>query len=127
MDKEIRLTNFTTCGGWAGKASIEVLDRVLAQINKSISSDKILVDQKTKDDAVVYKITDDKAIIFTTDFFAPVVDDAFLFGQVAAANAISDLYAMGGKPTLALNICCFADNIPEKSIEEIICRSVKLE
>ena len=78
------------------------------------------MDQKTKDDAAVYKITDDKAIIFTTDFFAPVVDDAFLFGQVAAANAISDVYAMGGKPTLALNICCFADNIPEKSIEEII-------
>ena len=78
------------------------------------------MDQKTKDDADVYKITDDKAIIFTTDFFAPVVDDAFLFGQVAAANAISDVYAMGGKPTLALNICCFADNIPEKSIEEII-------
>ena len=120
MDKEIRLTNFSTCGGWAGKASIEVLDRVLGQINKSFSSDKILVDQKTKDDAAVYKITDDKAIIFTTDFFAPVVDDAFLFGQVAAANAISDVYAMGGKPTLALNICCFADNIPEKSIEEII-------
>lgn len=118
MDKEIRLTNFSTCGGWAGKASIEVLDRVLGQINKSFSSDKILVDQKTKDDAAVYKITDDKAIIFTTDFFAPVVDDAFLFGQVAAANAISDVYAMGGKPTLALNICCFADNIPEKSIEE---------
>ncbi|MCH2494121.1 MAG: selenide, water dikinase SelD [Dehalococcoidia bacterium] len=89
-------------------------------MNKSFSSDKILVDQKTKDDAAVYKITDDKAIIFTTDFFAPVVDDAFLFGQVAAANAISDVYAMGGKPTLALNICCFADNIPEKSIEEII-------
>ena len=120
MDKEIRLTNFSTCGGWAGKASIEVLDRVLGQINKSFSSDKILVDQKTKDDAAVYKITDDKAIIFTTDFFAPVVDDPFLFGQVAAANAISDVYAMGGKPTLALNICCFADNIPEKSIEEII-------
>ena len=78
------------------------------------------MDQKTKDDAAVYKITDDKAIIFTTDFFAPVVDDAFLFGQVAAANAISDVYAMGGKPTLALNICCFSDNIPEKSIEEII-------
>ncbi|MEC7919283.1 MAG: selenide, water dikinase SelD [Chloroflexota bacterium] len=99
---------------------MEVLDRVLGQINKSFSSDKILVDQKTKDDAAVYKITDDKAIIFTTDFFAPVVDDAFLFGQVAAANAISDVYAMGGKPTLALNICCFSDNIPEKSIEEII-------
>ena len=125
MDKEIRLTNFSTCGGWAGKASIEVLDRVLGQINKSFSSDKILVDQKTKDDAAVYKITDDKAIIFTTDFFAPVVDDAFLFGQVAAANAISDVYAMGGKPTLALNICCFADNIPEKSIEEIIQGGIK--
>ena len=83
------------------------------------------MDQKTKDDAAVYKITDDKAIIFTTDFFAPVVDDAFLFGQVAAANAISDVYAMGGKPTLALNICCFADNIPEKSIEEIIQGGIK--
>ncbi|MBK90368.1 MAG: selenide, water dikinase SelD [Chloroflexi bacterium] len=99
---------------------MEVLDRVLGQINKSISSDKILVDQKTKDDAAVYKISDDKAIIFTTDFFAPVVDDPFLFGQISAANAISDVYAMGGNPTLALNICCFSDNIPEKFIEEII-------
>jgi len=120
MDKEIRLTNFSSCGGWAGKASIEVLDRVLGQINKSISSEKILVDQKTKDDAAVYKISDDKAIIFTTDFFAPVVDDPFLFGQISATNAISDVYAMGGNPTLALNICCFSDNIPEKFIEEII-------
>lgn len=120
MDKEIRLTSFSRCGGWAGKASIEVLDRVLGQINKSISSEKVLVDQKTKDDAAVYKISDEKAIIFTTDFFAPVVDDPFLFGQISAANAISDVYAMGGNPTLALNICCFSDNIPEKYIEEII-------
>ncbi|MEC7837122.1 MAG: selenide, water dikinase SelD [Chloroflexota bacterium] len=99
---------------------MEVLDRVLSQINKSISSEKILVDQKTKDDAAVYKVSDEKAIIFTTDFFAPVVDDPFLFGQIAAANAISDIYAMGGNPTIALNICCFSDNIPEKYIEEII-------
>lgn len=120
MEKEIRLTSFSSCGGWAGKASIEVLDRVLSQINKSISSEKILVDQKTKDDAAVYKVSDEKAIIFTTDFFAPVVDDPFLFGQIAAANAISDIYAMGGNPTIALNICCFSDNIPEKYIEEII-------
>jgi len=68
----------------------------------------------------VYKISEDRAIIFTTDFFAPIVDDPFLFGQISATNAISDIYAMGGKPFLALNICCFSDNIPEVCIEQII-------
>lgn len=120
MSKEIRLTSFSSSGGWAGKASIEVLDRVLGQLTNMKTSNKILVDQSTRDDAAVYKISEDRAIIFTTDFFSPMVDDPYIFGQISATNAISDIYAMGGIPFMALNICCFSDNLPEGTIENIL-------
>jgi len=68
----------------------------------------------------VYKISEDRAIIFTTDFFSPMVDDPYVFGQISASNAISDIYAMGGTPFMALNICCFSDNLPEGIIENIL-------
>ncbi len=120
MDKELRLTSFSSSGGWAGKASIEVLDRVLGQINNIKSSEKILIDHKYRDDAAVYKFSDDKALIFTTDFFSPMVDDPYIFGQIASVNAISDIYAMGGKPFLALNISCFSEILPNGFIEKIL-------
>ena len=123
MDKELRLTSFSSSGGWAGKASIEVLDRVLGQINNIKSSEKILIDHKFKDDAAVYKFSDNKALIFTTDFFSPIVDDPYVFGQIASVNAISDIYAMGGKPFLALNISCFSfTEICKNAIE--ICKEI---
>ena len=61
----------------------------------------------TSDDAAIYKLTDDIALIQTLDFFTPMVDDPYTFGQIAAANALSDVYAMGGEPTVAMNIVCF--------------------
>jgi len=79
-----------------------------------------LVGLETSDDAAVYKLTDDLAVIQTLDFFTPVVDDPYRFGQVAAANSLSDVYAMGGKPVLALNIVCFPNCLEPEILGEIL-------
>lgn len=79
---------------------------VLTVIPK-VSHEKLIVGLETSDDAAVYKVSDDKAIILTLDFFTPVVDDPYTFGKIAAANSLSDIYAMGGEPTVAMNIVCF--------------------
>jgi len=73
-------------------------------------NDNVLVDMAHSDDAGIYKISDQLALVQTTDFFTPIVDDPYLFGQIAAANSLSDIYAMGAKPVSALNIACFPDN-----------------
>jgi selenide,water dikinase len=80
----------------------------------------LLVGLQVRDDAAVYKVTDDVAVIQTLDFFTPVVDDAYDYGAIAAANAMSDVYAMGGEVALALNICGFPPTLPEETIAEIL-------
>jgi selenide, water dikinase len=80
----------------------------------------LLVGLEITDDAAVYKVTDEVAVIQTLDFFTPVVDDAFDFGSIAAANAMSDVYAMGGQVTLALNICGFPSSLPTEIISQIL-------
>ncbi|SFH46511.1 selenophosphate synthase [Tindallia magadiensis] len=80
----------------------------------------VLVGLETGDDGAVYKLRNDLAIIQTLDFFTPVVDDPYIFGQVAAANSLSDVYAMGGKPILALNILCFPNCLPTEIMEKIL-------
>ena len=80
---------------------------------------RLLVGLETSDDAAIYKISDDIAVIQTLDFFTPVVDDPYLFGQIAAANALSDVYAMGGVPKLALNIVCFPNCLDVEILGEI--------
>lgn len=95
----------------------------LAQVLRhlpAIQAPRLLVGPETSDDAAVYKLTDDLAIINTVDFFTPVVDDPYLFGQIAAANALSDIYAMGGEPLLALNIVCFPGCLPVEVLAEIL-------
>ncbi len=84
----------------------------LAQVLRGIQNlknDNLLVGYDTSDDACVYKISDELALVQTVDFFPPMVDDPYLFGQIAAANALSDVYAMGGRPTHAMNLLCFPD------------------
>ncbi len=81
---------------------------------------RLLVGLDTNDDACAYKVRDDLAILQTVDFFPPMVDDPFTFGQVAAANALSDIYAMGGEPSLALNLLCFPDCLPQEVMAEIL-------
>ena len=82
--------------------------------------EKLLVGFDTSDDACVYKLNDETAIIQTLDFFTPIVDDPYLYGQIAAANALSDVYAMGGIPTLALNILCFPNCLSLETLREIL-------
>lgn len=104
MKEPIRLTQFSHGAGCGCKISPKVLDTII-QSNLSIfSDDRLLVGNQTKDDAAVYDVGGELAIISTTDFFMPIVDDPFDFGRVAATNAISDIYAMGGKPIMAIAI-----------------------
>ena len=74
----------------------------------------------TSDDACVYKITDDVAAIHTVDFFTPIVDDPYQFGQIAAANALSDVYAMGGQPAVAMNLLCVPNCLSKETIRQIL-------
>ena len=101
---EIKLTQYTKGGGCGCKLAPIALSEILAshQVGKEVS--QLLVGNDSRDDAAVYQIDEKNAIISTTDFFMPIVDDAFSFGEIAAANAISDVYAMGGKPIFALAV-----------------------
>ncbi len=103
---EKRLTELSKTSGWAAKIGPETLSKILNKLPK-MHNDNLIVGIETSDDAAVYKLSDDLATIQTLDFFTPVVDDPYTFGQIAAANSLSDVYAMGGKPTVALNIVCF--------------------
>lgn len=94
--------------------------QVLCHLPKNIEDEKLLVGVSTSDDAAVYKIAEDNAMIQTVDFFTPVVDDPYTFGQIAAANSLSDVYAMGGEPKLAMNIICFPDCLPTNVMSEIL-------
>ena len=85
-----------------------------------MQDDNLLVGIETSDDAAVYKLTEDIATIQTLDFFTPVVDDPYIFGAIAAANSLSDIYAMGGKPTVAMNIVCFPNCLPIDVLGEIL-------
>lgn len=87
---------------------------------KQVNNQNLLVGFDTSDDAAVYKINEDTAMIQTLDFFTPVVDDPYIFGQIAAANALSDVYAMGGEPVLALNIVCFPTCLDMSILGEIL-------
>jgi selenide,water dikinase len=98
-----RLTAQTSAGGCASKLSPKILDQVLARIPRW-ANENVLVGFDTADDAGVYKLTPELALVQTVDFFTPVVDDPYTFGAIAAANALSDVYAMGGKPISALSI-----------------------
>ena len=80
----------------------------------------LLVGTETSDDAAVYKISEELAVIQTVDFFTPVTDDPYLFGQIAAANALSDVYAMGGEPQLALNLAAFPNCLDTEILGEIL-------
>lgn len=100
----VKLTQFSHGAGCGCKISPQILDKMLASDHHFPKDAHILVGNDTRDDAAVYDLGNGTALISTTDFFMPIVDDAFDFGSIAAANAISDVYAMGGKPILAIAI-----------------------
>lgn len=104
MTETIKLTQFSHGAGCGCKIAPQVLDQILATNITLPGNDLLLVGNHTRDDAAVYDIGNGQALISTTDFFMPIVDDAFDFGRIAAANSISDIYAMGGKPLMAVAI-----------------------
>ncbi|MCZ6577621.1 MAG: selenide, water dikinase SelD [Gammaproteobacteria bacterium] len=104
MNASIKLTEFSHGAGCGCKISPKVLDVILQNRSKLLVDAQLLVGNASRDDAAVYDIGGGQAVISTTDFFTPIVDDAFDFGRIAATNAISDVYAMGGKPLLAIAI-----------------------
>jgi len=114
-----RLTEMSRTSGWAAKIGPETLSKILDKLPK-MESEKLIVGIETSDDAAVYKLNEDTAIIQTLDFFTPMVDDPYIFGQIAAANSLSDVYAMGGKPLVALNIVCFPNCLPIEILGEIL-------
>ena len=116
---EKRLTQLTKSSGWAAKIGPDILAQVLCQLPKTYD-ERLLVGLDTSDDAAVYKINDELALIQTLDFFTPVVDDPYTFGQIAATNSLSDVYAMGGEPTMAMNIVCFPNCLSPDVLAEIL-------
>jgi cysteine desulfurase len=119
-DGPIRLTRFTQGLGCACKIRPQVLESILARIDRP-NDPALLVGTETSDDAAVYRIAPDLAIVETLDFFTPVVDDPHAFGAIAAANALSDIYAMGARPLFALNIVGFPiRRLPQRVLEEIL-------
>jgi len=119
-DKEIKLTHYTHGLGCACKIQPQHLESVLSKL-KPLFDPQVLVGTETSDDATVYKINDETALVQTLDFFTPIVDDPYDFGAIAAANALSDIYAMGARPLFALNIVGFPeDTLPMWVLEKIL-------
>ncbi len=117
--EEFNLLKLVDQGGCSAKLSAKELNKALADLPK-ITNENVLVDIETHDDGGVYKIRDDYALIQTTDFFPPVCSGAYDFGQIAAANALSDIYAMGGQVLTALNLVLFPANMEMSILKEIL-------
>ena len=111
----VRLTDYVTSGGCACKIGPHILECVLKSVT-SVTNERVLADMTGADDAGVYKISDTLALVQTLDFFTPVVNDPVLFGKIAAANALSDVYAMGGTPLTTMNIVGFPISLVEQGV-----------
>jgi selenide,water dikinase len=120
--RPFRLTDLTDCGGCAAKLGADVLAEALAGLGAEAAAapdGALLAGLGEPDDAAVYRVSDDLAIIGTLDFFPPLVDDARTFGEIAAANALSDVFAMGGRVLFALSIAAFPEELPREVMTEI--------
>ena len=119
METEVKLTKLASCAGCGAKVGAGTLARMLEGFETHYDP-RLIVGYDKSDDASVYVINDDVALVQTTDFFPPIVDDPYLFGQIAAANALSDVYAMGGEPRTALNIMCLPESMDKHTVHEIL-------
>ncbi|MGX6979878.1 selenide, water dikinase SelD [Vagococcus elongatus] len=108
-----------TSGGCGAKIGASDLSDHLKNLPK-LNNKNLLIGFEEADDAAVYRLNDNEAIIQTVDFFSPMVDDPYIFGKIAAANALSDVYAMGGTPFIALNIVCFPERLPKESLQRML-------
>lgn len=116
------MENIVFCkgGGCTAKLGAGVLSRILGMLPRGPVDENLLIGYDSKDDAAVYKVSDDVAIVQTLDFFPPMVDDPYIFGQIAATNALSDVFAMGGEVKTALNIVCFPEDMDLNILGKIL-------
>ena len=119
MENEVKLTKLASCAGCGAKVGAGTLCNLLEGFQSHYDAN-LLVGYDKSDDASVYRVSDELAIVQTTDFFPPIVDDPFMYGQIAATNALSDVYAMGGEPKLALNIMCIPEKMDKATVQEIL-------
>lgn len=119
MENEVKLTKLASCAGCGAKVGAGTLCNLLTGFQTHYDAN-LLVGYDKSDDASVYRVSDELAIVQTTDFFPPIVDDPFMYGQIAATNALSDIYAMGGEPKLALNIMCIPEKMNKATVQEIL-------
>jgi selenide,water dikinase len=118
METRVKLTELASCGGCAAKYSAARLEELL-QGFVPVEAENLLVGLAPSDDAAVYKLDNERALIFTLDFFPPVVDEPADYGAIAATNALNDVFAMGGTPLLALSIAAFPEELPTEMLAEI--------
>ncbi|MFZ9865079.1 MAG: selenide, water dikinase SelD [Ilumatobacteraceae bacterium] len=114
----LRLTEWTSCGGCAAKWGKDLLAGLVDELPRSVDP-ALIIGLAPFDDAAVYRVSDDVALVSTTDFFPPLVDDASDFGAIAAANACSDVFAMGGRVVMAINVAAFPEHFPREAIVAI--------
>ncbi len=119
MENEVKLTKLAKCAGCGAKVGAGVLAQLLEGIRVR-EDPNLLVGFDKSDDASVYKVSDDLALVQTVDFFPPIADDPYLFGQIAATNALSDVYAMGGEPKLCLNIMAIPESMPKEAVHQLL-------
>ncbi len=119
METEVKLTKLAKCAGCGAKVGAGTLSKLLDGF-QTHQDEKLVVGYDKSDDASVYVIDEHTALIQTTDFFPPIVDDPYLYGKIAAVNAMSDVYAMGGEPKLALNIMCVPEQMDKSIIRSIL-------
>ena len=118
-EQEVKLTKLAKCAGCGAKVGAGVLAQLLDGLRVH-SDPNLLVGFDRSDDASVYKVSDDLALVQTVDFFPPIADDPYLFGQIAACNALSDVYAMGGEPKLCLNIMAVPESMPKEAVHRLL-------
>ena len=119
MEQDVKLTKLAKCAGCGAKVGAGVLANLLEGIRVH-NDPNLLVGFDKSDDASVYKVNDELALVQTVDFFPPIADDPYIFGQIAATNALSDVYAMGGEPKLALNIMCVPEDMPKEAVHAML-------
>lgn len=118
-ENQVKLTKLAKCAGCGAKVGAGVLAQLLEGIQVR-RDPNLLVGFDKSDDASVYRVSPDLALVQTVDFFPPIADDPYLFGQIAAANALSDVYAMGGEPKLCLNIMAIPKDMPEEAVHNLL-------
>lgn len=119
MTTPLRLTDMTDCGGCAAKLGADVLAEALSGLGAQTAPPELLAGLSSPDDAAVYRLSDDLAVVGTLDFFPPLVDDPYTYGEIAAANALSDVFAMGARVLFAMAIAALPEDMPQDAMRAI--------